>query len=247
MKLSKLSDKIVNKGGVKLKYRLEEIFKKYNIFKYVSYVLILVAVLVIIIAFLPVNSKKTFSSGEVIIRNSQLDVNETTPGETSSTLISVKTFSKNGFPMINQLVGKYYDSLMTNDDTKLSKYTDSVENIDPLKRIINSQYIESYQSLDCYTMEGMIEGSYIVVALYQIKYKNISTVASYLDYFYVCTDISGNIFITNKAVSDEISAYNQLMYENNMIKGLEQLVASEYDTALKNDEQLAAFVKNLQQ
>ena len=246
MKLFKLSDKIVIKGGVTLKYRLEEIFKKYNIFKYVSYMLILVAVLVIIIAFLPANNKK-YSTGEVVFRNAQSDVIETAPGEMSSTLISVEAFSKNDYPMINQLVERYYASLMTNDDIKLSKYTDSVENIDPLKRIINSQYIESYQSVDCYTMTGMIEGTYIVVVLYQVKYKGISTLTSYLDYFYVCTDLSGNIFITNKAVSDEITAYNQLMYENNTIKGLEQLVANEYDTALKNDEQLAAFVKNLQQ
>jgi len=248
LKLSKLSDKIKIKGGVTLKYRLEEIFEKYNIFKYASYMLILVAVLVIIIAFLPVNSSKaTFSTGEVVIRNTDSDAIETVSGETSSALISVKTFSKNGNSFINQLVGRYYDALMANDDTKLSKYTDSVQNIDPLKRMINSQYIESYQSLDCYTMTGMIEGTYIVVALYQVKYKGISTVTSYLDYFYVCTDLSGNIYITNKAVSDEVSSYNQLMYENNTIKGLEQLVANEYDTALKNDIQLAEFVKNLQE
>ena len=249
LKLSKLSDKIIIKGGAKLKYRLEEIFKKYNIFKYVSYMLILVAVVVIIIAFLPVrsNTTSTYSPGGVILRNANSDMIETSINETNSALISVKTFSKNGYPIINQLVGKYYDALMANDDTKLSKYTDSVENIDPLKRIINSQYIESYQSLDCYTMTGIIEGTYIVVALYQVKYKNISTVTSYLDYFYVCTDLSDNVYITNKAVSDEVSAYNQLMYENNTIKGLEQLVANEYDTALKSDEQLAGFVKNLQQ
>ena len=247
MKLSKLSDKIIIKGGVTLKYRLEEIFKKYNIFKYVSYMLILIAVVVIIIAFLPVNSKTTYSTGEVVIRNAESDVIETALGETGSAIISVKTFSKNSYPIINQLVGRYYDALMSNDGTKLSKYTDSVENIDPLKRIINSQYIESYQGLDCYTMTGLIEGTYIVVVLYQVKYKNILTVTSYLDYFYVCTDLSGNVYITNKAVSDEISAYNQLMYENNTIKGLEQFVANEYDTALKNDEQLAEFVKNLQQ
>ena len=71
--------------------------------------------------------------------------------------------------------------------------------------------------------------------------------ASNLDYFYISTDLSGNIYITNKAVSEEILAYNQLMYENNTIKGLEQLVANEYDTALKNDEQLAEFVNNLGQ
>ena len=230
-----------------MKYRLEEIFKKYNIFKYVSYMLILIAVVVIIIAFLPVNSKTTYSTGEVVIRNAESDDIETALGETGSATISVKTFSKNNYPIINQLVGRYYDALMSNDGTKLSKYTDSVENIDPLKRIINSQYIESYQGLDCYTMTGLIEGTYIVVVLYQVKYKNILTVTSYLDYFYVCTDLSGNVYITNKAVSDEISAYNQLMYENNTIKGLEQFVANEYDTALKNDEQLAEFVKNLQQ
>ena len=247
MKLSKLSDKIINKGGVKLKYRLEEIFKKYNIFKYVSYMLILVAIVVIIIAFIPMNTKMPYSNGDVVIRNQNSDVMETVAGETSDGLISVKTFSKNGYPIINQLVGKYYDALMANDDTKLSKYTDSVENIDPLKRKINAEYIESYQSLDCYTMTGIIEGTYIVVSLYQVKFKNIATVTSYLDYFYVCTDLSGNIYITNKAVSDEVSSYNQLMYENNTIKGLEQLVAIEYDTALKNDEQLAEFVKNLQQ
>jgi len=247
LKLSELSDKIIIKGGVKLKYRLEEIFIKYNIFRYVSYVLILVAVVVIVIAFLPVNNNPNHSSAEVVIRNTDSDMIGTASGEMSSELISVKTFSKNGFPFVNQLVGKYYDALLANDDTKLSKYTDSVENIDPLKRKINSQYIESYQSLDCYTMTGIIEGTYIVVALYQVKYKNISTVTSNLDYFYISTDLSGNIYITNKAVSEEILAYNQLMYENNTIKGLEQLVANEYDTALKNDEQLAEFVNNLGQ
>ena len=110
MKLFKLSDKIVIKGGVKLKYRLEEIFKKYNIFKYVSYMLILVALLVIIIAFLPVHNKK-YATGEVVFRDAQSDVIETAPSETSSTLITVKAFTKNGYPMINQLVKEILDTL----------------------------------------------------------------------------------------------------------------------------------------
>lgn len=214
--------------------------------------LIVLAVGVIIIAFLPVNKKTKYSSAEVVIRNTESEVletatNATAANEASSEAISVRTFVKNGYPNINVLVGRYYDALMSNDDTKLSKYTDSVENIDPLKRIINAQYIESYQNIDCYTMTGMVEGTYIVAVLYQVKYKNISTVTSYLDCFYVCTDMSGNIYITNKPVSDEISAYNQLMYESNTIRSLAQYVASEYDAALKSDDQLAEFVQNLQQ
>lgn len=251
MKLFKFSDKIEYKGGVNLKYRFKEVFKKYNVLKYVSYMLIVVAVGVIILAFLP-NKKAKYSSAEVVIRNTESEVletatNATASNEASSEAKSVRTFVKNGYPNINVLVGRYYDALMSNDDKKLSKYTDSVENIDPLKRKINAEYIESYQNLDCYTMPGMVEGTYIVAALYQLKYKNISTVTPYFDCYYVCTDLSGNIYITNKPVSDEISAYNQLMYESNTIRELAQHVASEYDAALKNDEQLAEFVKNLQQ
>lgn len=234
-----------------MKYGLKGSFKKCNVFKYVSYLLIVIAVGVIIIAFLPVSKKTRSSSAEVVIRNTESAIFETAAdeksSEKSSESISIKTFIKNGYPNVTQLVTRYYDALLTNDDSKLSKYTDSVEDIDPFKRTVNAQYIEAYQSVDCYTMAGMVDGTYIVAALIQVKYKDIATVVPYLDYYYVCTDLSGNLYISNKPVSDEISAYNQLMYESNMLKGLQQLVANQYDAALKSDEQLAEFVKTLEQ
>lgn len=227
-----------------MKYRLKDIFNK-HIFKYVSYILILVAVVVIIISLLPVKSVTISSSAEIVIRNTNSEVIETA-SEPSST-IAVKTFAKNGYPNINHLIVGYYNALMTNDDGKISKYTDSVQNIDPYKRLINAQYIESYENIDCYTMPGLIDNTYIVVVSYQLKYKNFTTLTPYLDYFYICTDSSSNIYISNKSLSGEVEAYNDLMYENNVIKELSQYVSAEYEITLKNDIQLAEFINSIQQ
>lgn len=233
------------KGGVNLKYNLKNIFQKYNGIKYISYIFMIIASCILFISFIPVDNKAIKSSAELRIKNTDISLENSNATEADSSSIAVKTFVKNRYNSVNQLISKYFTALLSNDNSELAKYSNNVENIDANKRLI-WQYIESYQSIDCYTMPGMINDTYIVVATYQVKYKDSLSVVPYLDYFYICTDMSGNIYISNNTMNEEVSAYNQIMYQDNTIKELSQTVSNEYENVLKNDSKLADLINSIQ-
>lgn len=224
--------------------KLKEIFKKKNRFLYMSYMLIVVAILVAFFSLLPLKSGSRSGKSELLIRSRNSGINDMQE-ESSSAVISVRTFEKNGNPKVSLLVERFYESLMTGDDSKIGKFTDGPGNIDPLKRSINVNYIDSYVSIDCYTMAGMINGTYLVAVEYQVKFRNIDTPVTYIDYLYICTDISGNLYVSTKALSDEVMAYNSLMFESNTIRKLEESIAVRYDAAIQSDPALADFVKGI--
>lgn len=244
MKNEKKSAKIRIKAVFFLKTWLEKAFRNSNVFKYTGYILVIVAVLLVIIAFIPTNSVKT-ASQNIIIRNSESEVTESAGDEESTTGQSVRTFSKDAYPEVNALIANYYSALITGDDTTLGKYTDSVESISEKTRHVNEAYVDSYNNIECYSMTGNVEGTYVVVVRSSIKYKDVDTKFSNLDYFYIGTDLSGNIYVINKPISDEASSYNELMYQSSEVTELVQQVKLENGLQVASDEKLQQMIENL--
>lgn len=249
MKYTKKSVKIRYKGGVFLKTWLEKVIRNSNVYKYVGYLLVLVAVILVIVSFIPTNSVKT-TSQNLIIRNSESEVTEEAveaieDNKSEPQTQSVKTFSKDAYPAINMLIANYYNALIADDDTLLGKYTDSVEDISEYTRNVNVMYVESYSNIECYSVTGIVDETYVVAVKSNIKYKDIDTKVSNIDYFYIGTDLSDNIYIMNKPISDEASSYNELMYQNNIITELAQQVKLENGLQVASDAKLQELMENL--
>lgn len=139
---------------------------------------------------------------------------------------------------IKDFIRQYYDYLaageyelavcMTNDSTKLDRE----------KFMELSGYIDSIKSLTCYMMDGMVEGSYIVVARCGVTTTLGAQVVTMLDAFYVCTNESGTYYICGGSVGDEVKSYNSIMLSDQKIAGVEKEVRLDNAAAVINQENL---------
>ena len=117
---------------------------------------------------------------------------------------------------------------MTNDSTKLDRE----------KFMELAGYIDSIKSLTCYMMDGMVEGSYIVVARCGVTTTLGAQVVIMLDAFYVCTNESGTYYICGGSVGDEVKSYNSIMLSDQKIAGVEKEVRLDNAAAVINQENL---------
>lgn len=211
-------------------------------------VLLLMTALALILALLPVNFGKFKSDIDVNIRKNIsetfAELQQAVPQQASTAVSTAagKTFVRNGNEDVNLLVACYYKALIEDDAASLARYTDKVQNIDPLVRSIYAKLISEVTDLSCYTMNGMLSETYIVVATSYMHFKDFDSVLPNLNYFYICTDGSGNLYISNVEPGEDVQSYNQLMYKNSSIVGIINQFAAEYDAKLDEDEALADFL-----
>lgn len=166
---------------------------------------------------------------------------------TDSNGISVpeEPLQENAYDYINQFVAKYYTACMEGDvDTYMSmrSYTDEVEQIRMQKK---ANYIEYYQNITCYTKPGPVENSYIVYVYYEVKFRDIDTVAPGLNTLYVCTNDNGELYVFSGDVDESVSQYMQAVSLQEDVKDLFNKVQVNYNDAVAADENLKAFLEEL--
>lgn len=141
---------------------------------------------------------------------------------------------------IKDFIRQYYDYMvdgeyelaayMTNDSSRFSREV----------FMERSAYMEAVKSLTCYMMEGMAEGTYIVVAECGVLTTLSDNIVTMLEAFYICTNESGTIYIYGSSVGDEIRSYNSIMLSD-------QMMADVVAEAAKVNEELIAAHEELAQ
>ena len=109
-----------------------------------------------------------------------------------------------------------------------------------------TERIEEYQTIDCYTLAGPEEGSFMVYVYSEVKVKEIDTLVSGLDGFYIRTNDAGKMMITMGEVSEEVEAQLTADREREDVAKLIQDVNRKFAEEVKNDGQLAEYYEELQ-
>ncbi len=157
------------------------------------------------------------------------------------------SFVLNGNERVSALVDNYYEALVAGSDERLAKYTDNVEGITADYRRIFAVYVDEVGEIDCYCMSGLLSGTYIVAAVSQLYYKGFDESLPNVDYFYVCTDASGNMYVSNSEPPDDVRAYNEMMYRNTAMSQIVARYVESYDEKLRNNPELSEFVSGFRQ
>lgn len=229
---------------------IKNFFRNRRMVYIVPYILLVVAAVVVVAALIPKNYSYFSSSQDAIVSYTQsyqnaAQANEyakaSLPKETSSS-VPVQSFVRNGNKEVNTLIENYCNALTDGNEDILAKYTDSVNDIDEFYRNVFAEYIEEVTDINCYTMNGMLSGTYIVLVTYNVKYEGYDTILPGTLYCYVCTDASGNLYVSNKEPGDDVSSYNDMMYKSSAVSKIVANTAEEHDKKLESDEELAAFI-----
>lgn len=143
---------------------------------------------------------------------------------------------------INNLIRNYYDAYLADDDTELMKYIDTVGDLDENLRSFRQINLEQIMGIRCYYAEGYVENSYLVISYGYAKYYNYETTVPIIGKFYVRMNSSGSYYICNSVVSNERSAYNEIMFDSRQAQELYEMAQYELDTACEVDHALNDFV-----
>ncbi len=151
--------------------------------------------------------------------------------------------------VITDLLTKYYVAYAKNDIETLETICYPISDAEKGYIKVIAKYAESYDDVKVYTKKGYEENSYFVSVVYDVKYKDVKTKAPGMDFYYVCTDDNGNLYINNA-----YSTFNTTMKEyeddpnvtalilefektDDVIK-LQKQVQDAYDAAIKKDSDL---------
>lgn len=144
---------------------------------------------------------------------------------------------------ITELFKTYFNDLKAGDAAALGKIMVNAPDQETVSKEI--EYIEDYQNIRCYSRTGLLEGTYVVFVYYEVKFKNIDTLAPSMIREYVCTNEDGALFINNGDVDGEIAAWLDEVQNSDSAAALVADVNNALASAAESDEKLSALIAKL--
>lgn len=194
------------------------------------------------------NDPKATEGSLVANQPSESTEDSSIPEDTNNYLIEYSSLLKKDLHKdVNSLIGSYFYALKECDVERLN--TIVVTNLDNKFTQKNldkqAQYIELYDNIICYYVEGAYEDTYIVYVYHEVKFINVSTYAPALIRLYIARDEDGNPYIYNGTIDEKVSARIDEMDNDQDVMILKSQVDRMLVNCCAKDEKLDKVVKIL--
>lgn len=157
------------------------------------------------------------------------------------------TLEKDTNQAVSTLVNAYFAAVQDCDVEALAALVDSADSISAEQLQAEREFVEGYQNISCYTLNGLTDGTYVVYVAYDMKFLNVETPAPCLIRLYVCTNADGGLYIFNQenSMDSSVVSYMEEINAREDIKALMSDVDSRLTEAMAADEALNALVSKL--
>ncbi len=154
---------------------------------------------------------------------------------------------QNAYEDINSFFTEYYQAVAIGDTDKMAEMGNTLDEEDKAKLQVKAGYTDDYENMSCYTKPGPESDSYIVFVYYEIKYKNIDSLAPGLSTFYLCTNSDGSYYLKDiGSLPQNMKDYITNIANQSDVQNLLAEVDKLYATNTESDPTLAAFMDSLQ-
>ncbi len=203
--------------------------------RYIGAGVILVAILLIVA--LGMDGKDQPASGFIIGGDSNVD-----------------GLQEDAEPTVSELITNYYTAYANGDVATITTLATPVSEREQGYISLFSQYVDAYQNLKFYTLEGTERGSYLVSVYVDVKFTGVDTLAPGLDFFYVRTNEEGALYIDNlysqynlknkdNALDTEVYTLIQEFQQREDVIALLTDAQAKFDAALVADANLTTVLQ----
>lgn len=147
-------------------------------------------------------------------------------------------------PEVNVFVAEYYEALAQGDMEKVDTIKNSVSDVEKVSLETQSQYIEDYENISCYTKKGLEDDSYFVFAVSDLKFENVDTLAPSMSIFYVYKNEEGQYVLEDEMSDDVLRVYQDICTDTE-VSDLFDKVQVSYNEAVAGNEDLNNFLAEL--
>ncbi len=118
-----------------------------------------------------------------------------------------ETFAKDQIPEVNELINSYFTAKQNADVETVYRLfgradMEGAEALESQYRY-TSRYTDGYENIVCYTKPGTAEGSYLVYVSYDLRFKNVETLAPGLFRAYVIPGEEGTLQLADSSRQGE--------------------------------------------
>lgn len=148
---------------------------------------------------------------------------------------------------INTLITSYFQAKRDVDMEAMEPLVSDINQIDQEKLITQAEYVEDYCNLVCYSLENEDNGALRVYVRYDMKLKNINTLAPCLSGLYVTVGSDGKNLIYLSALDENEEEFILSADKNSHVADLQKEVADQLQAAIDADEAFRQLYQKMDQ
>jgi hypothetical protein len=156
------------------------------------------------------------------------------------TPLPVYTIEEDENSDVEKLFKSFYEAKNNHDVEAIKKLLS-----DPLRVDTQDELQKRTQYIETYTKKSYENGTYIVYVYHEIKFTGIDTPAPGLSKFYLVTDENNTLKIFSGEMDDETKTYYDERNDDKDVLALIDMTNKLSNTAMKKDENLKNFWKNI--
>lgn len=137
---------------------------------------------------------------------------------------------------INKPVSDYFAAKKTVNVDAMSNLVSDSNQINKEKLVAMAEYVEDYKDINCYLIHSADLNAYRVYVKYNMKLKNINTLAPCLSAFYITSTSDGKYVIYLSALDEVQEEFITSADKNDSIVKLKEQVAEELKKAVAGDD-----------
>lgn len=154
---------------------------------------------------------------------------------------------KDAYADINELITKYLSAKLTNKKADYKSIVSDVTLLDLEDIERKTKYIEKFENISCYTKKGPEDGTFVVFAYHEIKFKSIDTLAPAMNRFYVKQNEDGKLYIFLGDADKETERAIKELSDSDDVLALIESVNSKLEKAVEKDGPLGEFYLKLEE
>ncbi len=237
------NDKEKKEEGVLGKKREDETFSDF-LRLYGKYIIAALAAIILVVVVIIVAGKMKKDPAEP---ESSVPAATESEAETQAPALPGGSLEKDTNQAVSTLVSAYFTAVQNCDVEALSALVDSTDSISLEQLQAEREFVEGYQNISCYTLNGVTDGTYVVYVSYDMKFLNVETPAPCLIRLYVCTNGEGGLYIFNQenGMDSTVVSHMEAINAREDVKALMSDVDVRLTEAMAADEALNALVSKL--
>lgn len=214
---------------------IREFFAKYYRYFIVGGLFVVLVVLLVVFAL---NGKKKAAETDGTAEEATVE---------SGIEVPTDKYEVDAYPAVNTLLENYCSAMAAGDADTIASLSNTMTDEERIRIQETAKYYDGFQNYKVYTKIGPEANSYLAIVRYDIKFKDIDTLAPALTSVYVCTNESGALYINKEEADTQTEEYFKALSVQDDVVELLKEVQTKYDDAVASDAALASLDSVLQE
>lgn len=147
---------------------------------------------------------------------------------------------------IEELMKRYFTAKQQVDMDMIGQCVSDIAYVEEKKLLAESEYVESYENIQCMVLDGASEGAYRVYVYYDVKIYDIETLIPSLNVLYVNLNEEGNLQIYFGTLDANEQKCIDELDQCKEVQELISTVSKKMEEVISSDEQVREFYEMLE-